>query len=349
METVPLPFEFGAGCLVTQALGDALGFIVEGYDPATCQAFVDKVLAAPNPANWTRGHFAFGQYSDDTQLARELGLSLVARGGWDPSDFAQRVGRLFGEDLIVGRGRATQAAAYRILDGVPWDQAGEPSPSAGNGAAMRAAPIGLFFADPAERLRVADEQARVTHLDPRSRAAAILVADVVALALHNNWQGGRKGLAWLASRVDAQDPLLARHLTVDMPGWLEADDPGAEIAAAGEAPAGSGHKFERWHGISPFATPSVLYALYAFLKTPLQLEEVLARSVAVGGDVDTVAAMAGAMAGARSGLSGLGPRLTRWAGHLNDQGQFGSTHLAGLGAALAGSPGVARSPQGPRS
>jgi ADP-ribosylglycohydrolase len=56
---------------------------------------------------------------------------------------------------------------------------------------------------------VADEQARVTHLDPRSRAAAILVADVVALALRDNWQGGRAGLAWLASRVDAQDPSQA--------------------------------------------------------------------------------------------------------------------------------------------
>jgi ADP-ribosylglycohydrolase len=335
MEPVPLPFEFGAGCIVAQALGDALGFLVEGEHPAICQVFIDGVFAAPNPPVRTRGPFAFGQYSDDTQLARELGLSLVARGGWDPHDFPGRVGRLFGEDIIVGRGRATEKAAYRILDGVPWDRAGEPSPSAGNGAAMRAAPIGLCFPDMSERLRVADEQARVTHLDERSRAAAVLVADAVALALQG-WEG--ENLAWLASRVQDLDPLLAHHLTDDMPRWLEMDDPDAEIAKAGNPPHGSGHHFSRWHGISPFATPSVLYALYAYLKTPLQPEQILARSVAVGGDVDTVAAMAGAVAGARSGLSGLGPRLTRWAGCLNDQGHFGPTHLAGLGAALAGRP-----------
>jgi ADP-ribosylglycohydrolase len=335
MEPIPRPFESGAGCMVAQALGDALGFLVEGQHPAICQVFVGEVLGAPDPPSRTRGPFAFGQYSDDTQLARELGLSLVARGGWDPNDFAERVGRLFAEDTIVGRGRATEAAARRILAGVPWDQAGEPSPSAGNGAAMRAAPVGLFFADPADRVRVADEQARVTHLDPRSRTAAILVADVVALALRG-WQGDREGLAWLASRVQALDPTLAHCLAVEMPRWVErADDPAAEIACAGDPPVGSAHQFERWHGISPFATPSVLYALYAFLSAPLQPEEVLARSVAVGGDVDTVAAMAGAMAGARSGLSGLGPRLTRWAGCLNDRGHFGPMHLAGLGGALA--------------
>jgi hypothetical protein len=70
-------------------------------------------------------------------------------------------------------------------------------------------------------------------------------------------------------------------------------------------------------------------------RTPTKPPEVLARSVAMGGDVDTVAAMAGAMVGARVGLSGLGARLTRWAGCLNDQGYFDAMHLASLGGILA--------------
>lgn len=52
------------------------------------------------------------------------------------------------------------------------------------------------------------------------------------------------------------------------------------------------------------------------------------------GEFVTVAAMAGAMAGARSGLSGLSPRLTAWAARLNDQGSFGLRELAALGDAL---------------
>jgi ADP-ribosylglycohydrolase len=54
----------------------------------------------------------------------------------------------------------------------------------------------------------------------------------------------------------------------------------------------------------------------------------------VGGDVDTVAAMAGAMVGSAVGLGRLGPRLTRWAEHLEDQGTFGFRELVALGHAL---------------
>src|ERR1700757_4312605 len=106
MEPIPLPFEFGAGCMVAQGLGDAWGFLVEGQHPAICQHFVGEVLAAPDPPTRTRVGFGFGQYSDDTQLARELGLSLVAHRGWDPDDFAQRLASLFAEDTIVGRPKA---------------------------------------------------------------------------------------------------------------------------------------------------------------------------------------------------------------------------------------------------
>jgi hypothetical protein len=162
-----------AGSLVAQALGDALGFVVEGEHPRICANFATAAFALTAPSHG-RGPFAFGQYCDDTQLARELALSLVEARGWDPPHFARRLAALFASETIVGRGRATEAAAHRLLRGVPWDQSGEPPPSAGNGAAMRAAPVGLFFPDDADqRFRVADEQARITHRDPRAWAAAV--------------------------------------------------------------------------------------------------------------------------------------------------------------------------------
>jgi ADP-ribosylglycohydrolase len=318
----------GAGCLVGQGLGDALGFLVEGHAPEVCRVFVYEAFSLPDLPTHTRGPFAFGQYSDDTQLARELALSLVRHGGWKPDDFASRVAVLFRDNLIVGRGRATQAAASRLLKGIGWDKAGTPSPNAGNGAAMRAAPVGLFLPDDDERLVVADEQARVTHLDPRSRAAAVLVADVVAV----NVARREEGLAWFADRVKDLDPVLAKHLVKDMPRWLKMENPDDAIARAGYTPKGAAHKFEQWRGISPFATPSVLYALYAFLKTPDDAEAVLHRAVSVGGDVDTVAAMAGAMVGAAVGTDGLGSRLLRWAALLNDRGNYDGEYLANLGA-----------------
>jgi hypothetical protein len=253
-----------------QALGDALGFLVEGHAPEVCAAYASEVFSSDDPPPYRRGPFDFGQYSDDTQLARELALSLGAMRRFVPEDFSARVAALFANEMIVGRGRATEQAARRLIAGVPWDRAGTPSPSAGNGAAMRAGPVGFLSVDQAQMIRIANDSARVTHLDERARAAAVLVALVVA-------DGIRRGPtvsspAWfdaLAHAVDAQDPGLASGIR-KMPEWLGGDPVtvGDEIARWSAPPLGAAHHFERWHGISPFATPSVLYALFAYVRAP---------------------------------------------------------------------------------
>ena len=115
-----------AGCLVGQAVGDALGFIVEGSGPDVCAEYVETALRPRRLTGRAGGAFPFGQYSDDTQLARELATSLVICGGFDPADYARRIAAIFAEDRIVGRGRATMAAAYRLAQGVRWDEAGTP-------------------------------------------------------------------------------------------------------------------------------------------------------------------------------------------------------------------------------
>jgi ADP-ribosylglycohydrolase/alpha-beta hydrolase superfamily lysophospholipase len=320
-----------AGSLVVQGLGDALGFLVEGEHPALCSWFVQETFSREDPPTRTRGPFVFGQYSDDTQLARELARSLVGCASWSPEDMAARVAAIFREDRIVGRGRATENAAHRLIAGIPWDQAGEPPPRAGNGGAMRAGPVGLAERSPALRLRIAEEQARITHQDPRARAAAILVAEAVAGALDDEDLTDPARQERLASAVAPLDPVLAAALR-RLPRWLAMEEAKAmeEIAGVGlEDPsqlAGS-----RWHGISPMATCSALAALVAYARAPLDPERVLSAAIAAGGDVDTVAAMAGAMAGARVGLERLSPRLRRWALRLNDQGSDGVGELAALG------------------
>jgi ADP-ribosylglycohydrolase len=59
---------------------------------------------------------------------------------------------------------------------------------------------------------------------------------------------------------------------------------------------------------------SVLWSLYSFLKSPDDYRQTIRTAIAVGGDVDTTAAMAGAISGARLGLvavpQGLAQRLT---------------------------------------
>src|SRR5918994_2592311 len=314
-----------SGSLIGQCLGDALGFIVEGEPPEICRKYVEKTLKAGRIGEYGRTPFPFGQYSDDSQLARELLQSYAECGGFDPREYARRIAMIFVENRIVGRGRATEQAAWRLAAGVPWDEAGTPSPSAGNGSAMRAGPIGLlFFDDPEEMVRAAHNQGRITHRDPRCSAGAVAIAGAVAMAVRGGEIEAGRFLSQLAewaalfegSVVDALRQLVE---------WVPL--PPKEVATL---VSGIGHNPDypaEVRGISPFVTTSVLWSLYSFLRSPNDYRETVRTAIAVGGDVDTTAAMAGAISGAYLGLDAI---PESWARRVTDRGSWGYDELVGL-------------------
>src|SRR5882724_4514677 len=160
------PSDALVGCIVGQALGDALGFVVEAEAPDVAEEYVARWLLGGRAGERAHPRFAFGQYSDDTQLARELLRSFADSGGWNPVAFSGLLAELFHDGRDVGAGPGTRAAALRLLDGIPWQESGTPAPYAGNGSAMRAAPLGLLFPGAhQDLLRAVREQSRITHLD----------------------------------------------------------------------------------------------------------------------------------------------------------------------------------------
>jgi ADP-ribosylglycohydrolase len=88
----------------------------------------------------------------------------------------------------------------------------------------------------------------------------------------------------------------------------------------------------RWQGISAFVTPSVLWSLYAFLRSPDQYWETICTAIGVGGDTDTMAAIAGAISGARLGVSALPKQLLAY---LTDQGEWDCEDLTALAYSCA--------------
>jgi ADP-ribosylglycohydrolase len=318
------PRDLFRGCLVGQALGDALGFTVEGRSPEVCRRYADERVGGRGDTG-DHGLGAFGQYSDDTQLARELMQSYAARAGFDPDDYSRRIAAIFSEGRIVGRGRSTEAAAGRLARGVPWDEAGTPPPSAGNGSAMRAGPVGLlFYDDPEGLVRAATQQGIITHVDPRCSAGAIAIAGAVAIALRGRPVEPAPFLARLAGLADGVEPRFAAYLE-RLTRWipLPPEEAVTRISREGldQEPA------HGWQGISPFVVGSVLWSLYSFLKSPDDYRETVRTAIAVGGDVDTTAAMAGAISGARLGLDAV-PRSL--ACHLTDRGTWGLAELIEL-------------------
>ena len=323
-ESSPPSHESFAGCLVGQALGDALGFMVEGHGRAVCQEYVRGFVRPRRVPTLTRGRFAFGQYSDDTQLARELSLSMVHSRGFDAADYAARIAAIFSDGRIVGRGRATEEAAQRLAAGITWQLAGSPAPAAGNGSAMRAAPLGLVFANDTETmLRVAHQQSSITHRDPRCSAGSIVIAGATALALVNGPLNIDHFCQQLAKWALPFDPIMPARLLE----WLPEGVGKSPLEVLARLKSISQDQSEEWDGISPFVTESVMWSVYAFLSSPEDYWQAVCTALAVGGDVDTTGAMTGAIAGARSGL-GLLPMT--FVSRLTDQGTWGYAELAEL-------------------
>lgn len=318
-----------AGSLIGQCIGDALGFVVEGYASDVCGRYVEEYLRQGRAGEVGRADFAFGQYTDDSQLARELLLSYLRKGRFDPEDYAHSVAALFAEGRIFGFGRATEQAAIRLQKGASWDEAGTLAPSAGNGSAMRAGAVGLlepFDRDALEQM--AHDQGRITHADPRCSAGAVAIARGVALASQEQEIVPSEFLADLADLVDRHDAAFASSIR-RLQRWIELEPEQAvqAISMAGLEASPSALRTGPCPGITPFVVPSVLWSLYAFLRSPEDYWGTICTAIAVGGDVDTTAAMAGAISGAHVGLAGLPESLAR---RVNDQGTWGFQELVDL-------------------
>lgn len=323
------------GCLLGQALGDALGFVVEARPPEAAREYVANYLLTGRAGELSHPDFPFGQYSDDTQLARELVRSFAEAGGWSPADFASRLGALFAEKRDVGAGPGTRAAAMRLLGGTHWSRSGTLAPYAGNGSAMRAAPLGVLLTEDTQSMvTAAVEQSLVTHRDPRCSAGALAVAGAVSLAARGEPVRNEEFLETLAGLAAPVDESVARAVG----GLLRwAHCPPAEAARCLHAERLDPTYAGPWQGISAFVTPSVVWSLYAFLRTPDDYWTTVCTAIGVGGDTDTMAAMAGAISGARLGPGALPAGLVA---RLNDRGGWGRDELTELARGAARLLGV---------
>jgi ADP-ribosylglycohydrolase len=316
-----------SGCLIGQCLGDATGFVVEGYSPAACKRYIEDYLKTDRVAEFGRFPFPFGQYSDDSQLARELMQSYAACKKFDPADYAERLKMIFAEKRIVAFGYSTKESVKRLCQGISWEECGALPPAAGNGSAMRAAPVGLFFFDNPEMLiQAAHDQGRITHRDPRSSAGAVAISGAVALVLTNKEINADAFLSTLSDWTDRVSPDFASELK-KLSQWLSLPPEEAVDLIAGAGFDPDYIDDDEWKGMSGFVTSSVLWSLYSFLRTPDDYWETICTAISAGGDTDTTAAMAGAISGARLGIGALPSHLTA---HLTDRKTWGVNELVEL-------------------
>ncbi len=325
MSVDPLQDRF-RGTLLGLFIGDALGMPVEGWPRAVIrERFAHDRGRVREMCDARLGA---GTYTDDTQMALALAEALLdgtagAPGpGHDPDPDLDRIAARFAEryDPERGYGGNTRRILAGIRRGTPWRRVIEelrlPGGSWANGAAMRVAPVALAFYPDLERVAAAAErQAEVTgHDHPIGRFGARLQALAVLEALRRGAVGDEIRAGELVDRLASGAPEEFRG-PLD---WIREHAEGPERADPEVA--------VRMLGVGGRASASVPAALWAFLRYRSDPEAVIVEAVGLGGDTDTIGAMAGALTGAYHGASAF---PERWLAALED-GRYGKTYAVEL-------------------
>ncbi|MFY1701510.1 ADP-ribosylglycohydrolase family protein [Micromonospora sp. WMMA1923] len=273
------------------SVGDALGsqFFVPGRHPGELAAG----HLPPPPWQWT----------DDTEMACSVVAELAESGRIDPD----RLARVFAERCEPYRGYGPGAVTVLrlIRTGTPWPVAAaaafDGQGSWGNGAAMRVGPLGAYFADSTSRAAAqARVSAEVTHAHPEGIAGAVAVAVAAARA---RLDGDRPTPARLLAAVAAAlDPTTRVHHGVRRAVPL-LGRPVAEAAAV----LGNGARVT-----APDTVPFTCWVAATFLD---DYPAAIRSCVEAGGDVDTTAAIVGAVVAGYTGVGTPGGVPTEWVAH----------------------------------
>lgn len=269
------------GALVGVAVGDCLGAPFEGT-----HLLVDDdhlALAVDRPAPWP--------HTDDTALTIAVAESLVESRELDPDDLAHRFATTWTAEPNRGYGRGTAGLLERLAGGGDW-RIEAPSQfsgtgSYGNGAAMRVAPVGLAANDRSVVMEWARASALVTHSHPQAVAGAQTIACAVSTMVRDPGRGHLELLVGLHD--DCTDDILAR--AIDAVARLPHDAEATEVV-------------ERV-GRSVAAVEAVPAALAAFARHPDSFTDAVRFAISLGGDTDSIAAMTGAVSGARLGMEAI--------------------------------------------
>lgn len=153
------------------------------------------------------------RWTDDTAMALDIVEVLERHGQIDQDDLARTFARRYQDDPDRGYGPAQHELLQQIHRGEEWffvsRELFHGSGSFGNGGAMRAAPVGAYFADDlAAVVSQAAASAEVTHAHPDGQAGAIAVAVATAWA----WNWNRSG------RIAPPDDMLRTAFELTPPG-----------------------------------------------------------------------------------------------------------------------------------
>ena len=307
-------FSHAHGALAGLALGDALGMPTQAMSPqqirsvyGTITGLVDGDASQPYAPGMPAG-----SVTDDTEQAL-LVASLLIRGRGSSSgrvalnavEFAHAL--LAWEDSMIERGSldllgpSTKAALERVRAGEdPLTVGGEGTT---NGAAMRVTPIGIAVSteDPEAFAEAVWSSCRVTHATRQGFQSAALVAAAVSMGIDTvrTPSPDLRSLLWKA--VTYVDSLPERGAWTPDPDVVAATRRAMQLAVN---PASSSLEcLVEQVGTSVASAQAIPMAFALLARDPSP--QALLDAANIGGDTDTIGAIAGAILGAALGVQVL--------------------------------------------
>jgi len=266
------------GCLIGHALADALCAPYEG-------GFLEKLLwkmFSTTKDNKIR-------YTDDTQMTIDLSQSLIAFKYINQDALAEK----FASSYKWSRGYGPSAARLLkgIKKGIDWRILNTKffnDGSYGNGAAMRIAPIALFYYKEEQKmLRAVEQSAIITHAHTDAITGAKNIALSVASMLNNKHEILFDKLILHNSNIYKEKLILAEN-------WYSSN----KFISTDEVAKKLGNGIE-----SINSTVTAIYIAMRFIQS--EYNEMIEFIQQIGGDTDTIAAMSASIWGAKNGINAI--------------------------------------------
>jgi len=237
------------------------------------------------------------RYTDDTQMAIDLASSFIQNNGVDQ----QHLATTFAENYSWSRGYGPGAAwlLKKIKNGANWQDVNRAKfkhGSFGNGAAMRAPILAMCFPEDKQKLNEnIVKSSEITHAHPLAIEGAKLIAFVTHAALHD-WN--------------------TEAILEALPTWCKSQEYQAKAAFCIESiqlsDAVQVKVLKRKLGNGIAASQSCITAIYFALRYRNQSYDLMLTQIfELGGDTDTIGAMAGAIWGAFNGSNAIDKSKTQ--------------------------------------
>ncbi|WP_433618308.1 ADP-ribosylglycohydrolase family protein [Paenibacillus cellulositrophicus] len=255
------------GGLFGVAVGDALGGTTEFMSVREVKAQYDYLTEIIGGGVW---QLEPGEVTDDTMMTLCVAEGILE----NPAEPLEAIGRYFLE-WYQSRPKDIGNIIRHVFEKYEgdWLEAAfiahaDMGQSGGNGSLMRCLPAALAYNDPAEVERVTIMQSRMTHYDPRCAEACVIYNRIADRLLRGE---------------DLSEAILAEIKGSEYEGMIE-DEPDCP-------PSG-------------FVVHTFRWVLHILLHAS-DFSDAVQRAANLGGDSDTIGAIAGGLAGIYYGYEGI--------------------------------------------